>query len=171
MRVPSNRERSHLIPIFVVLRAGRGSGSEGQLQPQERRSRFPRHAEAQGKGLGNDDRLETMGPETRRSLLFKTRDRNLNPALRTSGIGKKRVAAFAENRIPRVISKRYRRGSSVGVNLLEPSHAALFLSTKIAQIKLRDANLNIRVLAHRHDLEFELGIFSSGVLCEATGLA
>jgi beta-lactam-binding protein with PASTA domain len=29
---------------------------------------------------------------------------------------------------------------------------------KTAQIKLRDANLNIRVLAHRHDLQLEPGL-------------
>lgn len=32
------------------------------------------------------------------------------------------------------------------------------LNYKIAQIKLRDANLNIRVLAKRYDLQFEPGI-------------
>jgi beta-lactam-binding protein with PASTA domain len=32
------------------------------------------------------------------------------------------------------------------------------LNYKTAQIKLRDANLNIRVLANRHDLQLEPGI-------------
>ena len=32
------------------------------------------------------------------------------------------------------------------------------LNYKTAQIKLRDANLNMRVLANRHDLQFEPGI-------------
>jgi len=32
------------------------------------------------------------------------------------------------------------------------------LDCKTAQIKLRDANLNIRVLAHRHDLPLEPGL-------------
>lgn len=40
------------------------------------------------------------------------------------------VAAFADNCIPALISKRNGSSSSVGINLLEASHAALSLSTE-----------------------------------------